>query len=130
MKDRLNAISDKVIGAAIEVHRALGPGLLESAYEACLAYEFEKRGLSIEKQKPLPIVYDNVRIDCAYRIDFVVDDEVIVEVKAVEHLNSVHEAQLISYLRLTKKKLGLLINFNVKRLIDDGIRRRVNDFPE
>jgi GxxExxY protein len=130
MKDRLNAISDKVIGAAIEVHRALGPGLLESAYEACLAYEFEKRGLSIEKQKPLPIVYDNVRIDCAYRIDFVVDDEVIVEVKAVEHLNYVHEAQLISYLRLMKKKLGLLINFNVKRLIDDGIRRRVNDFPE
>jgi len=130
MKDRLNAISDKVIGAAIEVHRALGPGLLESAYEACLAYEFEKRGLSIEKQKPLPIVYDNVRIDCAYRIDFVVDDEVIVEVKAVEHLNSVYQAQLISYLWLTKKKLGLLINFNVKRLIDDGIRRRVNDFPE
>ena len=130
MKDRLNATTDTIIAAAIAVHRALGPGLLESAYEACLAYELHKRGVSFEKQKPLPVVYGDVKIDCAYRMDFVVNDDVVVEVKSVKQLTPVHEAQLISYLRLAKKSVGLLINFNVKRLIDDGIRRRVNNFPD
>jgi len=130
MKDRLNAITEQIIGAAIEVHRALGPGLLESAYEACLAHALMKRGLGIERQKPLPIVYDEEKIDCAYRLDFVVGDEVVVEVKSVERLTHVHDAQLISYLKLSKKRVGLLINFNVKWLVDEGILRRVNDFPE
>src|SRR6476660_4666758 len=121
MKDRLNAITEQIIGAAIQVHRALGPGLLESAYEACLAYELVKRGLRIEKQKPLPVVYDDVTIDCAYRLDFVVNDEVVVEVKSVERLTHVHGAQLISYLTLSKIRVGLLINFNVKWLVDEGI---------
>ena len=92
-----------------------------------LAYELVKRGLRIEKQKPLPVVYDDVNIDCAYRLDFVVNDEVVVEVKSVERLTHVHDAQLISYLKLSKKRVGLLINFNVKWLTDEGIRRRVND---
>jgi len=130
MKDRLNAITEQIIGAAIEVHRALGPGLLESAHEACLAHALMKRGLSIERQKPLPIVYDEEKIDCAYRLDFVVGDEVVVEVKSVERLTHVHDAQLISDLKLSKKRVGLLINFNVKWLVDEGIRRRVNDFPK
>ena len=127
MDDPSKPLTERIIGAAIQVHRALGPGLLESAYEACLAYELVKRGLQIEKQKPLPVVYDNVNIDCAYRLDFVVNDEVVVEVKSVERLTHVHDAQLISYLKLSKKRVGLLINFNVKWLTDEGIRRRVND---
>jgi GxxExxY protein len=129
MKDRLNATTDTIIACAIAVHRALGPGLLESAYEACLAYELQKRGVSFETQKPLPVVYGDVQIDCACRMDFVVNDDIVVEVKSVKQLTPVHEAQLISYLRLAKKTVGL-INFNVKRLVDDGIRRRVNNFPE
>ncbi|HMF92883.1 MAG TPA: GxxExxY protein [Vicinamibacterales bacterium] len=127
-KDRLNAITDQIIGAAVVVHRALGPGLLESAYEACLGYEFKKRGLAFEQQKPLPVVYDNVQIDCAYRLDFVVNQEVIVEIKSVKRITDVHLAQLLSYLRLLKKRVGL-INFNVKWLTDQGLRRVVNDFP-
>ncbi len=127
MDDPSKALTERIIGAAIQVHRALGPGLLESAYEACLAYEFMKRGLSFEKQKPLPVVYDGVQIDCAYRLDFVVNDEVIVEIKSVERLTHVHDAQLISYLKLSKIRIGLLINFNVKWLVDEGIRRRVSD---
>ena len=127
MDDPSKPLTERIIGAAIQVHRALGPGLLESAYEACLAYELVKRGLRIEKQKPLPVVYDDVNIDCAYRLDFVVNDEVVVEVKSVERLTHIHDAQLISYLKLSKKRVGLLINFNVKWLTDEGIRRRVND---
>jgi GxxExxY protein len=128
-RDRLNTVTDQIIGAAIAVHRALGPGLLESAYEACLGYELKKRGLTIEQQKPLPVVYDNVQIDCAYRLDFVVDRDVIVEVKSVKRITDVHVAQLLSYLRLLNKRVGLLINFNVKWLVDQGIRRVVNGFP-
>jgi GxxExxY protein len=127
MDDPSKPLTERIIGAAIQVHRALGPGLLESAYEACLAYELVKRGLRIEKQKPLPVVYGDVNLDCAYRLDFVVNDEVVVEVKSVERLTHVHDAQLISYLKLSKKRVGLLINFNVKWLVDEGIRRRVND---
>ena len=127
--NRLNEITDHVIGAAIEVHRALGPGLLESAYEVCLVAELAQRGLSVEQQKPLPVVYRDVRLDCGYRLDLLVEDEVVVEVKAVEKLAPIHEAQVISYLRLSGHRVGLLVNFNVI-LLKDGLRRLVNDFPD
>ena len=126
--ERLNHITDQVIGAAIEVHRALGPGLLESAYEACLAFELAQRGLKVEPQKPLPVVYKEVHLDCGYRLDLLVENAVIVEIKAVEALAPIHQAQLLSYLRLSSCKVGLLINFNVK-VLKDGLRRLVNDFP-
>jgi len=129
-KGTLNALTDQIIGAAVAVHRALGPGLLESAYEACFGYELKNRGLMIEQQKPLPVVYDNAQIDCAYRLDFVVNDQVIIEVKSVKRVTDVHVAQLVSYLRLTNRRVGSLINFNVKWLTDRGIRRVVNGFPD
>ena len=124
-KERLNRITETIIGAAIHVHRTIGPGLLESAYEACLAYELNKRGLRIEQQKPLPLVYEGVKLDCGYRIDLLVNDSAIVEVKSVESVAPIHEAQLISYLKLSGCKVGLLINFNVK-ILKNGIRRFVN----
>jgi GxxExxY protein len=127
---RLNLLTERIIGAAIHVHKALGPGLLESAYEACLYYELVKRGLSVERQKPLPLEYEGVRLDCAYRMDLVVDSSVVVEVKSVERLERVHEAQMISYLKLSGLKVGLIVNFNVKNLSRDGLWRKVNDFPE
>jgi len=117
-------LTEKIIGAAIEVHRALGPGLLESAYQACMARELTLRCLPFEKEKPLPVVYKDVRLDCGYRLDFFVAQKVILELKAVETLLPVHEAQLLTYLKLTGCRVGLLINFNVPVLID-GIRRRV-----
>jgi GxxExxY protein len=129
-KERLNTLSQQIIGAAIAVHRALGPGLLESAYEKCLAYELMSRGLSIECQKPLPLTYQGVSIECAYRMDIVVEQAVVVEVKAVERILAVHEAQMMLYLRLSERKLGLLINFNVKWLVDRGIHPFVNGFPD
>lgn len=128
-KDRLNRITEEIIGAAIEVHRVVGPGLLESAYEACLVFELRERGLRVEQQKPLPVVYKTVKLDCGYRLDIVVDGRVVVEIKAVERLNSTHKAQLLSYLRLYGCKLGLLINFHVP-LLKNGVRRVVNDFPD
>jgi len=128
--EQLNALTAAIIGAAVDVSRALGPGLLESAYEACLAHEFTKRALSFERQKPLPVVCDGVSIDCAYRMDFVVHDAVIVEVKSVDTLTFVHEAQLLSYLRLYDRRVGLLFNFNVKWLVQHGLKRLVNDFPK
>jgi GxxExxY protein len=106
--DQLNAITEQIIGAAMDVHRVIGPGLLESAYEACLAFELRERGLRVEQQKPLPVIYKGVKLDCGYRLDLVVDDSVIVEVKAVEKLTTVHEAQLLSYLRLLNCRAGLL----------------------
>ena len=127
-KERLNQITEGIIGAAIEVHRDLGPGLLESAYETCLAFELVERGLKVEQQKPLPVVYREVKLDCGYRLDLLVEEAVIVEVKAVDRLAPIHKAQLLSYLRLSGCKVGLLINFNVK-VLKDGIRRVVNDFP-
>jgi GxxExxY protein len=130
MKDRLNALTERIIGAAIAVHRALGPGLLESAYEACLTFELTDSGLAVERQKPLPLVYRGVQIDCAYRMDIVVNGEVIVEVKAITRWERVHEAQMISYLKLADCRVGLLINFNVRRLVDEGIKRLVNEFPD
>jgi GxxExxY protein len=111
----------------MEVHRALGPGLLESAYEACLAFELVERGLKVECQKPLPVVYKDVNLDCGYRLDLLVDDQVIVELKAINDLASIHEAQMLSYLKLTGCKVGLLINFNV-RVLKSGIKRLVNQF--
>ncbi len=117
-------VTEAVIGAAIRVHQVLGPGLLESAYEACLAFELNRRGVKCQRQVALPVVYDDIKIDCGYRIDLVVEDAVVVEIKAVEELHAIHEAQLHTYLRLSALRVGLLINFNVKRL-RDGITRRV-----
>jgi GxxExxY protein len=122
----LNEISRKVIGAAIDVHRALGPGLLESSYQACLAYEMAQRGLRFRQQVELPLIYKEVHLDCGYRLDFVVEDSVVVELKAIDDLLPVHEAQLISYLKLGHYHLGLLLNFNVK-VLKNGIRRFVNE---
>jgi GxxExxY protein len=128
-KDRLDRITREIIGAAITVHRALGPGLLESAYETCLAFEVRQRGLEVVEQKPLPIVYRAVKLDCGYRLDLLVESRVIVEVKAVESLLPIHQAQLLSYLRLTGLRTGLLLNFNVQ-VLKQGIRRVVNEFPD
>ena len=122
----IDQITETIIGAAMRVHRALGPGLLESAYEACLAYELAAEGLRFEQQKPLPVVYHEVHLDCGYRIDLLVEDRVIVEIKAVEQLMPVHDAQMLSYLRLARCPVGLLINFNVQ-LLKSGIRRRVSE---
>ena len=111
------------------VHRELGPGLLESAYEACLAYELVESEMGVERQKALPVRYRGVNVDCGYRIDLLVEGKVIVELKAVERLEAIHKAQLLSYLKLSGCKVGLLINFNVK-VLKDGIRRLVNEFEE
>ena len=124
-RERLNGITEAIIGAAIQVHRVLGPGLLESAYEACLAFELKKRGLRVEQQKPLPLVYEQVKLDCGYRIDLLVEGAVVVEVKSIDAVAPIHEAQVISYLKLSGCRVGLLINFNVLQL-KDGIRRFVN----
>jgi GxxExxY protein len=117
-------LSERIIGAAIEVHRALGPGLLESAYEACLAKEFARQGISFRRQVELPLVYKDELVDCGFRLDFLVEDLVIVELKAVDQLLSIHDAQLLTYLKLAKLRLGLLINFNA-RVVADGVRRKV-----
>lgn len=126
---KVDDITEAIIGAAIQVHRSLGPGLLESAYEACLEYELLQRGLRIERQKPLPVAYREVRLDCGYRIDLLVEDAVVVEIKAVDHVMPIHEAQMLSYLRLSGYQVGLLINFNT-RMLKQGIRRFVNSLPE
>ncbi len=126
-RDELNEISGKVIECAIKVHRALGPGMLEGAYQVCLIHELVKSGLKVESEVSMPIIYDGVRLSSGYRIDLLVENVVIIELKAIERLMPVHEAQLLSYLRMSDKRLGLLINFNVK-LLKDGIRRVVNNF--
>lgn len=120
-----NEISKIVFECALKVHKVLGPGLLESAYEECLFYELKKANLKVEKQKSLPLVYEEVKLDVGYRIDILVEDKFIVEIKAVESLNDVHLAQLLTYLKLSDCKLGLLINFNVK-LFKEGVRRVIN----
>ncbi len=117
-------VSGEVLGAAIRVHRALGPGLLESVYEACLEHELRQRGVKVRRQVGLQVEYDGVRLDQGYRVDLIVEERVIVEVKAVESLLPIHEAQLFTYLRLSGLRLGLLLNFNTERL-KDGILRRV-----
>ncbi len=124
-RERLNKITETIIGAAIQVHRTLGPGLLESAYVACLAYELEKKGLVVEQQKPVPLVYEDVRLECGYRMDLLVERSVVVEVKSIDALAPIHEAQTLSYLRLSGCRLALLINFNVT-ILKDGIRRFIN----
>src|SRR5262245_34891574 len=127
---RLNALTGSIVGAAIEVHRELGPGLLEQSYEACLCFELLSLGLSVERQVPLPISYKNQRLDCGFRIDLLVEESVVVEVKAIEALERVHLAQLMSYLKFARCPVGLLFNFNVAWLKAKGIKRVVNDFPE
>ena len=122
--EELNDISYKIIGCAYTVHSELGPGLLESTYETCLEYELLERGLKVERQKSLPVIYKDVKLTAGYRIDLLVEDKVIVEIKSCEAVAPIHEAQLLTYLKLANKKLGLLINFNVKDL-KQGIMRRV-----
>src|SRR4051812_20260690 len=124
----LNGISEGVIGAAIAVHRELGPGLLESAYEACLEFELHERGFVVRRQVELPVVYRGFSVDCGFRLDLLVNDNVILEIKSVSALDKIFEAQLQTYLKLTKLNLGLLMNFNVLRMVD-GIKRIVRDFP-
>ena len=120
-----NQIAKEIVDAALKVHRQLGPGLLESAYEECLAYELIQRDLLVERQKALPLVYEEVKLEAGYRIDLLIEKKVIIEIKAVETLNDVHLEQILTYLKLSGCKLGLLINFNVA-LIKQGIRRVVN----
>ena len=125
----LNALSESTIGAAIEVHCALGPGLLESAYQQCLCHELRLRGIPFDCELTLPVSYKGTRLDCGYRLDLLLDQRLVVEVKSVERLEKIHEAQLLTYLRLGNWHLGLLINFNVP-VLKDGIKRRVLDLPE
>jgi GxxExxY protein len=127
--NEIDRIAKQIVDAAFRVHTKMGPGLLESAYEACMVHELKKRGFGVERQKPQPAMYDDLEIEVGYRIDILVDDKVIIELKAVEQLAPIHQAQLMTYLRLSGKTLGFLINFNVP-LIKDGIRRIANNFQE
>lgn len=124
---RLDRITERIIGLAISVHKALGPGLLESEYEECLCYELSQAGLKFNRQVPLPVAYKDVNLDCGYKMDIVVEDQVIIEMKAVERLIPVHEAQLLSYLKLHNKKVGLLMNFHVP-VLKNGLKRIVNGY--
>ena len=125
----INKLSSRIIGAAIEVHKALGPGLLESAYEECICYELSIGGLSLERQKPLAVQYKGINLDCGYRLDVVVEDAIILELKSCEKIEPIHKAQLLTYLKLSGIKLGLLLNFNVT-LMREGIVRIVNELEE
>jgi GxxExxY protein len=125
MKKDLNEISGQIVDAAMKVHSALGPGLLENAYEACLKHELDKRGMETKQQVGLPLIYEGVQINLGYRLDLLVENEVVVELKTVDKIMPIHEAQLLSYLKLSGRKLGLLINFNVLHL-KSGIKRMVN----
>jgi GxxExxY protein len=118
-------LTEQVIGAAIEVHRALGPGLLESAYEECLCHELHLRGLTFRRQVSLPVEFKGIHLDCGYRMDIVVEDLFILELKCVEHVLPVHEAQLLTYLKMTGKRVGLIINFHVSTLVRGGIIRKI-----
>jgi GxxExxY protein len=118
----INQITEKIIGCAIEVHKNLGPGLLESAYEECLVFELQNAGLSIQRQKAVPVVYKEIKLDCGYRIDILVENSVIIELKSVDSFNPVHEAQTLTYMKFANKSTGLLINFNVT-LLKNGIKR-------
>jgi GxxExxY protein len=125
----LDEIAGIIIGAATEVHRALGPGLHEAAYEACLAHEIAERGLSVERQKPLPVTYKSVHLDCGYRLDLLVENALIVEIKSLDALLPIHSAQLLSYLKLANLQVGLLVNFDVE-ILKNGVRRIVNHYAE
>jgi GxxExxY protein len=118
-------LTERIIGCAIEVHKAIGPGLLESAYEECLCYELSQVGLAFQRQVPLPVKYKSVSLDCGYRLDIIVGDEVIVEIKAVERIISIHEAQLLSYLKMLDRRVGLILNFH-SSIMKYGIKRIVN----
>ena len=126
-KEQLNSLSKIILDASIEVHQNLGPGLLESVYELCLYKELKTRGLNVHRQVPVPIIYKNEELKADFRIDILVENEIIIELKAVEIMLSVHQAQLLTYLKLADKRLSFLINFNVPRLID-GFKRMVNNF--
>jgi GxxExxY protein len=125
----INQLSNKIIGAAIEVHKVLGPGLLESAYEECLCHELELRGLHYERQKPLPVMYKGRKLDCGYRLDVVVENAIILELKSCEKMEPIYEAQLLTYLKLSGLHLGLILNFNVS-MMRDGIKRIVHELAE
>lgn len=120
----INMLTEKIIGCAIKVHKLIGPGLLESAYEVCLVYELQKIGLSVERQKPVPVVYEEIKLDCGYRIDILVESTVVIELKTIDSFNPVHEAQVLTYMKFAKKRIGLRINFKVK-LLKTGIKRYV-----
>jgi len=120
-----NDLATEVIGSAIAVHKILGPGLLESAYKECLFYELISKGIYVEKERPLPLIYKEIRMDCGYRLDLIVENKIIVEIKAVEALNDVHLAQVLTYLKVSGCKLGLLINFNVLK-VKEGVRRIIH----
>lgn len=120
----LKELSEGIIGCAIAVHKQLGPGLLETAYETCLAYELEQQGFGVERQKPMPLRYKTINMECGYRLDLVINNQIILEIKAVDHLLPVHDAQLLTYMKLADCRLGMLINFNEK-LLKQGIRRFV-----
>ena len=124
MREKANKLSNEIINAAIEVHKSLGPGLLESAYETCLCHELTLRNIPFDRQYPVPVTYKDVNLDAGYRLDILVDDLVIVEIKAIKKLEPIHEGQLLTFLRLTNKWLGLLINFNVP-ILKQGIKRKV-----
>jgi GxxExxY protein len=121
---KINEITQKIIGCAIEVHRYLGPGLLESAYEECLAFELKKEGLNFRRQQSTPVVYKDIKLECGYRIDLLVEESIVLELKVVDEFNPVHEAQILTYMKFSNKKIGLLINFNVT-VLKNGIRRFV-----
>lgn len=129
MTPNVNALSNQVIGACIEIHRQLGPGLLESAYEECLCHELTLQGIRFSRQHPLPVVYKGIRLEAGYRLDVLVENSLVVELKAVEALLPVHEAQLLTYLKLSRLPLGLLLNFNVP-VLRQGIKRIANHFRE
>jgi GxxExxY protein len=121
---KTNEITKEIIGSAIEVHKALGPGLLESAYETCLEYELKAKGFKVERQKPVPVIYKELHLEYGYRIDLLVENEIVIEIKSVDGFHPVHEAQILTYMKFAEKKTGLLINFNVK-LLKDGLKRYV-----
>ena len=121
-----NELTGKIIGAAIEVHKALGPGLLESAYKECLYYKLFQNGLNVVKEKPMPLIFEEVILECGYRIDLLVENKIVIELKSVEALNDIHLAQTLTYMKLGNYKLGLLINFNVL-MLKDGIKRIINN---
>lgn len=127
MNEELDRLTNAIIGAAISVHRELGPGLLESAYEACLDFELTEKGFQVERQKPLSVVYRGVQLDCGYRLDLLIENRIILELKTVEKLLPIHDAQLLSYLKLAQKKVGLLINFHSLK-VKDGVKRLVNNY--
>jgi GxxExxY protein len=118
----INQITEKIIGCAINVHRCLGPGLLESAYEECMVFELKNAGFKTERQKPVPVIYKDIKLDCGYRIDILVENTVIIELKTADAFNPVHEAQIMTYLKFADKNIGLLINFNVT-LLKNGVKR-------